>query len=248
MMRLKTIIIIIIIYLFFVLSNNLNINLFYPYYYIKDLLFYPVKASEKELKLSNDLLDGINTSLLDEINNLKELTNIKTILSEFNYVNATIIMRNREYWFNTITIDKGKKDGITIDSAVVDTNGLIGRVSVVRNNTSDIKLITEGDIKNKISVFIKDNDKEIYGITNDYNAFDNYLEIVILSNSEIKKDSFVYTTGLGGIFPRGILIGKVYEIKKDIDDVTTIVKVKLSSNLEGDKYVSVLQRKEVSDN
>ena len=92
MMRLKTIIIIIIIYLFFVLSNNLNINLFYPYYYIKDLLFYPVKASEKELKLSNDLLDGINTSLLDEINNLKELTNIKTILSEFNYVNATIIL------------------------------------------------------------------------------------------------------------------------------------------------------------
>ena len=42
------------------------------------------------------------------INELKELSNIKTILSGYENINATVIERNRNYWFNTIKIDKAK--------------------------------------------------------------------------------------------------------------------------------------------
>ena len=250
MIKLKSIIIVIIVYLIFYLSMRFDLNILYPYYYLKDIILYPVHALEKEkdFSLSDDLELGINNSLKNEINELKKLNSINIVLSDFNRINATIIEKNREYWFNSVTIDKGLLDGIKKDYAVVDANGLIGRIENVRKHTSDIKLITSSDTKNKVSVLIKDGQKTVYGITRGYNYQDNHLDIVLLSHDEIKKESFVYTTGLGSVFPSGILIGKIDYITKDSDEVTLLAKVILSSDIEGDRYVSVLQREEVSDN
>lgn len=240
MMRLRTFIILLIIYVISYLAITLKINLLYPYYFIKDIITYPVHAITKNenICLSSDLEMGINSSLNDEITNLKKLLNIKTVLSEFNYINATVIERNREYWFNTLKIDKGKKDGVKLDDAVISSDGLIGRISAISEYTSDIKLITTNDTNNKISVVIKD-DSDIYGITNGFDG--EYLKVIVNNKEDLK--GMVYTTGMGGIFPSGILIGEVYKVSKAMDDVTTIVLVKLASNIEGERYVSVLQRK-----
>lgn len=250
MIKLKSIIIVIIVYLIFYLSMRFDLNILYPYYYLKDIILYPVHALEKEkdFSLSDDLELGINNSLKNEINELKKLNSINIVLSDFNRINATIIEKNREYWFNSVTIDKGLLDGIKKDYAVVDANGLIGRIENVRKHTSDIKLITSSDTKNKVSVLIKDGQKTVYGITRGYNYQDNHLDVVLLSHDEIKKESLVYTTGLGSVFPSGILIGKIDYITRDSDEVTLLAKVILSSDIEGDRYVSVLQREEVSDN
>lgn len=249
MTKLKSFIIVIIIYLVFYLSYILDLNILYPYYLIKDLITYPVHAltDDKTLELSDDMKNGIYTQLKEDINELKKLNDIKTVLSDFSYLNATIISHNREYWFNTITIDKGKKDGIKLDMAVIDGNGLIGRVVSVRDYTSDIKLITCNDSNFHISVVMKSDNENVYGITTGYNIKDDYLEITLLSSDFVKEDSMIYTTGMGGVFPSGILIGKVITCTKDTDEVKIVVKATLASNLKGDKYVSVLQRKEDID-
>ena len=250
MTRLKGIIIVIIIYFIFYLSMTSNLNILYPYYFLKDLIMYPVHALTKDndIVFSGDLNNGINNSLKEEILELKKLNDIKIVLSEFQNINATIISRNREYWFNNLTIDKGSIDGIREDYAVIDSNGLIGRIEKVRNHSSDVKLITSSDTRNKISVLIKSDNKDIYGITNGYDILDNHLNVTIFSHDEIKNGSMVYTTGMGGVFPSGILIGKVDYTKKDSDEVSLILKVSLAGNIKGDKYVSVLKREEISDN
>jgi len=245
MMKLKTIIILVIIYVISFISIRYNINLLYPYYLVKDIILYPVKALSvnKDIILSGDIKDGIINSLKEDIEELKKLNNINTVLSEFNMINGTIIERNREYWFNNLTIDKGKRDGIKIDEVVINSDGLIGRISEVREYTSDIKLITTNDTKNKISVVIKDNKNNIYGITNGYDNKNNLLKVIINENININKNSFVYTTGMGGIYPSGILIGKVDSIIKASDEVTNIVLIKLSSNIKEVRYASILERK-----
>ena len=250
MTRLKGIIIILIIYFVFYLSITLDLNILYPYYYLKDLLMYPVYAitNDNDIKLSKDLSEGINESIQEDIDELKKLTDIKITLSDFQNVNATVISRNREYWFNTLTIDKGSSDGLKDNLAVIDSNGLIGRIEKTRNHSSDIKLITSNDINNKISVVIKSDNKDIYGITTGYDYDNNYLNVTMFNHETIKNGSMVYTTGMGGVFPKGILIGKVDYTKKDNDEVSLIAKVSLSSNIEGDKYVSVLKREEISNN
>lgn len=249
MIKLRTIIIVIIIYVISYISVTYNVNLLYPYFLLKDTLLYPVHAltNNNELVLSNSLHDGIISALQDEIDNLKKLNNIKTVISDFNYVNATIIERNRQYWFNTITIDKGESDGIKEDMAVISGDGLVGRISSVRRSTSVIKLITTNDINNKISIVIKNKNKNIYGIINGYDSINNLLKVYISDNSEIDKNAKVETTGMGGVFPSGILIGEVFDTTLFTDSVSVIVRVRPIVNLEGERYVSILQRKESSN-
>ncbi len=244
MIKFKNIIIIIIIYLVVFISIKNNFNILYPYYFVKDLILYPVRAlsNNKEIILSNDYKDGIILSLKDEIEDLKKLNQISNLLSDYKIINATIIERNREYWFNTITIDKGEKNNVKEDFIVTCGEGLIGRVSNVREYSSDVKLITTNDVKNKMSVLIKNGNQNIYGITNGYDSKNDLLKIIITDDIDIKKDSFVYTSGLGGIYPKGVLIGKVENVSKANDEVTIIVLVKLSANINDFKYVNILQK------
>ena len=223
-------------------------NGFKLFNYLKDLLFYPVHAITSNISLSNEVSDSINNNLKEEINELKKLNNINLSISEFNMINGTIIERNREYWFNNLTINKGSIDGIELDMAVIDSNGLIGRISMVNKYSSIVKLITTNDTKNKVSAVIQNNKEKIYGIINGYDSSKNLLYLTINDNKNILENSKVETTGMGGVFPSGILIGKVVDVIKKEDGVTNIVRVKPSSNIEGERYVSVLSRKKDINN
>ena len=148
------------------------------------------------------------------------------------------------YWFNTITINKGASDGIDVNMAVVSSNGLVGRVTKVSKTTSEIKLLTTNDVNNKISVLIKKDNDTIYGILSGYNIDENYLEITSINKNIDNLDNcFVYTSGMGGIFPSGILIGKVKGIKKDKYDVSKIIKLEPLTNFNDLRFVNVLIRK-----
>jgi len=248
MIRIRGIFIVFLLYIVFYISINYNINLLYPYYFLKDMIFYPVLAEvqNKDITLSSNFKDNVISSLQDEIERLKSLTNIQTVLSDFNYVNATIIERNREYWFNTVTIDKGSSDGIAVDMAVVDGNGLVGRVENVRGKTSDIKLLTTSDVTSKISVVIKNKGKDIYGIINGYDSKMNVLKVIINEDVDVYDKMEVLTTGMGGIFPSGIIVGEVFDTMILQDEVTQIVRVRPKSDIKGERYVSILQRKDNS--
>ena len=228
--------------LLFYISITYPSKLFYPFYFLKEKIYYPVFAMENDndFDTSIDFDKTIINNLNNEIEELKKLNNITMSLATFNRINATIIERNREYWFNNITINKGSNDGINLDMAVIDTNGLIGRISSVSDNMSVVKLITTNDTKNKISAVINN---KVYGIINGYDNKNNYLELIITELTEIKEGSVVETTGMGGVLPSGILIGKVHDVVKK-DDITRVARVIPSGNINGEKYVSVLQRKE----
>lgn len=222
-------------------------NIVKPFYLIKDLLFSPVHAIENDISLSCDVNESIINNLKDDLRKLEKLNNINQTISDFDIINATVISRNRDYWFNTLTINKGSGDGIDLDMAVIDSDGLIGRISLVTNNTSVVKLITTNDAKNKISAVIKNNDRDIYGIIDGYDNKNNLLHLIV-DDIDIIKNSKVETTGMGGVFPRGILIGKVFDVIKKDDEVTNVVRVTLNSDIKGEKYVSILLRKKNINN
>ncbi len=222
---------------FTVISSSVILK---PFYFLKDLIYLPVHAIESDNIFSGEFEESIINNLKEEINSLQKLNNINLSISDFDIINGTIISRNREYGFNSLTINKGKSDGIEVDMAVIDSDGLIGRISMVTNNTSTIKLITSNDTKNKISAVIHNNTEDIYGIINGYDSSNNLLNLIISENKQIEKESVVETTGMGGVFPRGILIGKVYDVIKKEDGVTNVVRVKLKSDIKVGIYFSVL--------
>ena len=245
MLKVKTFIILIIIYLISFFAIKTNKNLFYPYYLLKDLIYFPVQAVSGEVEIDSEVEAGLIAELQREIQELKEINGLSSTLTEFDSVTALVLNRNRMYWFNTITINLGSDAGIEEDMAVISGEGLIGRVQKVSKNTSEVKLITTNDKNSKISVTIQTNDDTIYGIMSGYDNQENLLEISSTNkNIENLEGSKVYTSGMGGIFPSGILIGEVFKIEEDKYDVSKTIKVTPASNFSNFRFVKVLIRKE----
>ncbi len=246
MMKLRIIVILFLLYLLAFISLNYSLNLLSPYYYIKDLIIYPVLASvnHQELNLSLEMQNNLLESKSKEIAELKKLLAMKNVLTEFNYLNATIIMRNREYWFNTITIDKGKKDGIKENMAVVTRNGLIGKINSVSDTSSEVKWITSDDLNFKVSIAIKTNEVDNYAILNGY---DNKTKLIkatgIDKTTNINIGDSVLTSGLGEFFPAGIYIGTVEKIESDKYNLSKTVYIKTNQNYSDIHYVTVLKAK-----
>lgn len=195
-----------------------------------------------------DSIKAKNLELADEVDKLSKMLELNQTLSKDSYLNATVINRNLGYWYNTVTIDKGSKNGVEVDMPVVVSEGLIGKVSKVTNFNSTVKLLTSDDVNNKISVKIDVDGKNVYGLLSGYNKeTGNFIVEGIADNTEIKKDSFVMTTGMGDIFPSGILVGKVASITTDNFDLAKTVEVKSDVNFDDIRYVTILKRIDGND-
>ena len=195
-----------------------------------------------------DSIKAKNLELADEVDKLSKMLELNQTLSKDSYLNATVINRNLGYWYNTVTIDKGSKNGVEVDMPVVVSEGLIGKVSKVTNFNSTVKLLTSDDVNNKISVKINVDGKNVYGLLSGYNKeTGNFIVEGIADNTEIKKDSFVMTTGMGDIFPSGILVGKVASITTDNFDLAKTVEVKSDVNFDDIRYVTILKRIDGND-
>ena len=205
-----------------------------------------VREDNDVLKSSLDRVTSIeseNIELRRQLKELKEELDIDYTLSDYEYLNATVISRNVGYWYNTITINKGSYNGVEVDMVVINGKGLIGKVIRTTTFTSDVRLITTRDTNNKISVKISNGDYNLYGLINGYDYNDNLLEVEGISNTrDVNVGDYVYTSGLGGIFPSGILIGVVSEITTDSYDLAKIIKVTPSPSFTDINYVSILKR------
>ena len=228
----------------------------YPFNYISNKIseYKKLKSVNKDnavLETSIDRVSSIeseNIELRRQLDKLKEELNIDYTLVDYEYLNATVVSRNVGFWYNTITIDKGSYNGVEKDMVVINSKGLIGRIIRTSAFTSDVRLITTSDTNNKISVHISNGDNDLYGLINNYNYSDNLLEVEGISNTkDVTIGDYVYTSGLGGIFPSGILIGTVSEISTDSYDLAKIIKVVPSADFTDINYVSILKRKSVEE-
>ena len=210
-----------------------------------------LKNAEKENKILKSNIEKIesleteNTELRQELNKLKDELNIEHVLSDYDYLNATVVSRNSLFWYNYLTIDKGTHHGIKEGMVVINSTGLIGKIENTSTFSSDVKLITADDSNNKISVSITNGDKKITGLINGYDYNKQKLNVEGISNTEtVSIGDTVYTSGLGGVFPSGILIGHVENITTDVYDLSKIIEVTPSAKFSDINYVTILKRKD----
>ncbi|MDD5827511.1 MAG: rod shape-determining protein MreC [Bacilli bacterium] len=272
--RLFLVILIIVIVsavLFYTIKKDRNLNTFEAF--TKDIvvevqkIFYkPINGfsnmieeftSLKEVKKENQILksnvekmeatEAENIELKQEIERLKGELNIDHVLTDYDYLNATVISRNSFYWYNMLTIDKGSHNGIKEGMVVINSTGLIGKITNVSTFSSDVKLITTNDTNNKISVTVTNGDTKLTGIINGYDYKKGLLTVEGISNTAtVNNGDYVYTSGLGGVFPSGILIGKVEGITTDVYDLSKIINVKPSAEFDDINFVTVLKRNDAS--
>lgn len=215
---------------------------------LNKIVMYPFTSLTKEKNTNHNesyvIQKNVNESLEKEIQELKEALELNKTLTEYTPINATILSRNKSYWYNTITIDKGKKDGITEDMAVITSKGLIGKISSVSLTSSEVKLITSDDINFKVSIAINTNDVDNFAILNGYDSKTNLIKATgIDKTTNINIGDKVLTSGLGKKFPAGIYIGTVEKIESDKYNLSKTVHIKTYQNFNDIHYVTVLKAK-----
>jgi rod shape-determining protein MreC len=152
---------------------------------------------------------------------------------------ANVVMREPANWWRTIEIDLGTRDGISTNLPVLTPEGLVGRVSSVGLTRSQVVLI--GDPNCKASALVENpaHDTGIISASGPLN--DSLVELTYLSGSaNLKPGQSVITSGLGGVFPKGIPIGLVVDARPVEFGLYTEARVKLNANLGTLEQVWVL--------
>ncbi|WP_026572304.1 rod shape-determining protein MreC [Bacillus sp. UNC438CL73TsuS30] len=199
----------------------------------------------KELKSRVEQIVSLESQVQDLKKDNADLRNVlgeKKTLRDFKPLPATVIGRNPDRWHEMIIIDKGKINGIKQNMAVVTANGLIGKVKNVNQFSSTVQLLSAMDPKNRISAVVQ-GQKNSFGFVEGFDSEKKLLQVkTIPSGAKIKKGQTVVTSGLGGVFPKDLPIGKVVEVKPDQYGLNQTALVKPGADFYDIQNVLVITR------
>lgn len=237
------IIIVFILLLFFINDKEKNNIIFNS---LKDITadISKIGIIKKDIKINKNLINEINKDYQNEIDNLKKTLNLNTLNSNKKFINSTVIKRSTKYWYDIITIDKGKKDNIKIGEAVINYDGLVGKVVKVNNRSSDIKLLISSTKNNYISSSFMYENNTYYGIIDEYDVIKNELILKdVIGDFDINKlkNTNVITSGFSDIFTSGLLIGKIKDAKKDTYGLSYVITLTPSVNFNNINIVSIIK-------
>ncbi|MDO4542778.1 MAG: rod shape-determining protein MreC [Bacillota bacterium] len=182
------------------------------------------KELEDELATANEELAKYKTesSLSDQLKaenqRLTELLDIKNSYStDWDMCAATVTGREIDNWYESITVDKGSADGITENMAVVNQDGLVGRTKNVTAHTSEVLLIL--DAQGSLGGMTQGS--RIPGVLTGIGGGKGLLNMKNLPfNAEIQLNDIVVTSGEGGVFPAGLLVGTIVKVGNSADGLS----------------------------
>jgi rod shape-determining protein MreC len=174
----------------------------------------------------------------DENERLRALLDFKE-KSAYKSVTASVIARDPSLWFDTVTINRGSSDGIELNMPVVTPSGIVGRVVTLSPWTAQVMLITDeraaaGAVVGQLGQ--SNALGSVKGLGNN-----GLLEMRYVSGlEEVNPGDYVVTTGQDGIYPQGINVGEVVEVKKGTATTPHTIYIKPGARLNALEEVAVL--------
>ncbi len=197
------------------------------------------RETERELKQLKAQLAQLQAErwriqeVIEENRRLRKLLGLARDLAH-PYVAAEVIALGGSNWFHTAVINKGSQDGIPQGAPVICYSGLVGRVWEVRAHHSVVLLLT--DRHSAVGVALTEH-QGVYGIVKGTGR--QKCELVHISRHIVpKKGEVLVTSGLGGVFPKGIPVGEVVSVSLATEPPT--VKVRPFFRLDELREVIVL--------
>lgn len=151
------------------------------------------------------------------------------------YLIATIIGRDATQWSRVVYMDKGTRDGVREKLAVVTNKGVIGHVIHSAPNSSKLLLIT--DSRSAVDALFQDSRVPGVVVGNGGDTCDmKYVPI----DAEVKEGDKVISSGLGGIFPKGMEVGTVFKVTKRKQGLFQEITIKPGAQISRLEEVLVL--------
>lgn len=174
-------------------------------------------AENEQLKAQVDELIKQNRGAeeyISENKRLKELLGIREMMVNKEVLAAEVISYDWDNFSETVTINRGSKDGVEKEDAVVSALGVIGRVTELGEHWARITTLISP--KHSLGVKITRTGDLAVAEGDIKLAKDKKLRLDYISGAaELIEGDIVETSGIGGVYPSGLTVGKVREIKKD---------------------------------
>lgn len=229
--------------------------------WVSGVVSSPVKALSSSYAAITDLLNTYNeneklTTKIDDLAQskvqlqtlqaenraLKDQLKIDGTLTNYKVVNAVVISRSPSNWQSQLIINKGTNAGLKKGLSVMGSGGLIGRITQVNTTNAKVELLSDdSQVADRFAIRVTNSNSEVIdGIVTSFNQSKNLIVMgQITSDVDVKKGDLVTTSGLGGVTPAGLYVGKVASIGKDNYGLSKKIYIKPATDFNNVPVVSV---------
>ena len=193
-----------------------------------------VRHKNRQLKSELDALRMENSRYRELLSTHERLRELLCFRNSINLpvIAARVIARDPTGWFKSALIDKGTRSGVTLNMPVVNASGVVGRVVSVSPNYAKVLLII--DQNSAVDCLVQRSRQR--GIVKGLSEHTCKLDYVVKS-TDVKPEDVLVTSGLGGVFPKGLPVGCVQNVKE--------ISGKLFSDIGARPYVDFSKLEEV---
>lgn len=177
--------------------------------------------------------------LQEENQELRALLQLKSS-SRYPLLAAQLLLRDVNGWWQMARIDKGAADGVELNLPVISPEGVVGQVAGVSPRTADVLFLTNPELR--ISVRLARSD--VFGIVRGQGFFPRgaarcRLDF-IMKNAEVSRAEEVVTSGLGGVYPPGLVVGYIENVQTDASGLFQAAEVIPAADLQALDIVFVV--------
>ena len=190
-----------------------------------------------DLKAENERLVARNAELEEYEQTARRLESLLGLQSLYNLqsTGARIISGSTDSWSSTVTIDKGSASGIAVGMPVTDSNGAIGQIVKCGPTSATVRLIT--DENSSVSAMIQSSRAQ--GVLR--GSVDGSLHLTLVRTDQmVEVGDTVVTSGLGGVFPKGLPLGTVLSVERTSGSMYYEIEIEPLSSTESFEEVLVI--------
>ena len=209
-----------------------------------DELMNTYQENDRLTKKVDDLAQTkVQLQVLQQENRaLKDQLKISDTLTDYKVVNAVVTSRSPSNWQTQLIIDKGTNAGLKKGLSVMGSGGLIGRITQVNTTNAKVELLSDNSqVSDRFAIRVQNSAGEtVDGIITSFNQSKNLIVMgQITSSVSVKKGDLVTTSGLGGVTPSGLYVGKVEKVGSDNYGLSKKIYIKPATDFNNIPVVSV---------
>lgn len=190
-----------------------------------------------DLQAENERLQARNAELEEAEQTASRLQSLLDLQDSYNLQStaARIISSSTDSWTSTVTIDKGSSSGLTVGMPIMASNGVIGQIIQCNAATSVVRLVK--DESSSISAMVQSSRAQ--GMLTGSATGQVTLEL-IRTGQTVEVGDVVVTSGLGGVFPKGLPLGRVTSVENNPGALYLDIVVEPFAHTENNEEVLVI--------
>ena len=198
----------------------------------------------RERMYNYEMLNISYALIEEELEELRTMLEISETLIDFDYLTAVNIGRDIHQWDQFITLNQGSQHGVEVGMAVLSVDGyFIGKITEVNQISSRVHLMkSHNQIRPHVMIL---GETGSHGLLHGYDPDSETNELMMVQvdrEIEVEVGAQVITTGMGGVYPRGLLIGTITRYEVSNDQLTQTIFLENNVNYDNLNLVFIIQR------